>query len=174
MTSAGPRRPAVARLARVSAYRVGQALGGTFGRLDPEATAAAVAELPENLRPLFLSMRPRDQRHAVGVLRRLGPAPAILRQAALLHDVGKSRAFLGTAGRTLGVLAESTRTTALVRRVPGVGPRLALYARHPEIGAGMLRDAGAPDQLVEIVAEHQARRPRLAETARLQAADGRE
>jgi putative nucleotidyltransferase with HDIG domain len=166
-------RPA-GRLLRLWAYRVGQAIAGTFGRLDPAAAAAATAELPANLRPLFLSMRPRDQRHAIGVLRRLGPAPDVLRQAALLHDVGKVQAYLGTPGRTLVVLAGSTGTTGLVRRVPGIGPRVERYVAHPAIGAEMLRGAGASADLVEIVAEHQEKRPRRPETVRLQAADGRE
>ena len=159
---------------RRAGHRVRQAFYGSFGRLEPRAAAEAALELPANLRPLFAQMRPRDQRHAVGVLQRLGPAPALLRQAALLHDVGKARAFLGTPGRTLVVLAETTHTTGLVARVPGIGPRIAAYIRHPEIGAQMLREAGAPEALAEIVAEHQAARPRHPETRRLQEADSSE
>jgi putative nucleotidyltransferase with HDIG domain len=153
---------------------VGQALRGSFGSLDRAAAEAAIAELPENLKPLFRSMRPRDQQHAIGVLRRVGPAPEILRQAALLHDVGKARAFLGTPGRTLVVLARATHTVSLVTRLPGVGPRVANYQLHPEIGAEMLREAGASPELVAIVAEHQAERPRLPETLRLRKADSGE
>ncbi|HEY8740720.1 MAG TPA: HDIG domain-containing metalloprotein [Candidatus Dormibacteraeota bacterium] len=159
---------------RQAGYRVGQALGGTFGRLDPAAADAAAAELPENLRPLFRSMRRRDQRHSIGVLRRLGPAPVVLRQAALLHDVGKAQVFLGTPGRTLVVLAKSTHTVPVLTRVPWLGARVARYLQHPAVGADMLRGAGATAELVEIVAEHQARRPRRPETRLLQAADGGE
>lgn len=169
-TGRRPRR----RFGRVLAYRVGQALGGTFGRLDPHAAANAAGELPANLRPLFLSMRGRDQRHAIGVLARVGPAPEVLRQAALLHDVGKAKAYLGTTGRTLVVMANATGTMPLVKRLPAIGPRVADYIQHPGIGAEMLRAAGASPDLVEIVAEHQARHPRLPDTVRLQAADGRE
>ena len=155
-------------------YRIGQAINGTFGHLDGDEVAAAVAELPDNLKPLFLAMRRRDQRHAVGVLRRLGPAPDVLRQAALLHDVGKVRVYAGTPGRTLVVLARATGTLALLFRVPLLGPRLRAYTRHPELGAEMLSRAGAARQLVDIVAEHQDDEPRLQLTRQLQRADGRE
>jgi len=162
-----PRGPVL----RQAAYRVGQALGGTFGRVDPVAAAAAVAELPDSLRPLFLAMRPRDQRHAIGVLHRLGPAPEVLRQAALLHDVGKAEAYLGTPGRSLVVLAAATGTIDWLRRLPLLGGRLVHYMRHPEIGARMLREADASPVLVEIVAEHQDRDPCHPETRRLQEVD---
>ena len=170
-TGSSPRR---GHLARLAAYRVAQAVGGSFGRLDEGAAARAVAELPPNLRPLFLSMRARDQRHALGVLQRVGAASEVLRQAALLHDVGKAQVYLGTAGRTLVVVAGATGTTALVCRLPGVGPRIARYLQHPQVGADMLRAAGASPDLVEIVSEHQDPHPRRPETLLLQAADGRE
>ena len=171
MTARGTRL--VPRPLRRLSYRVGQALSGTFGRVDPRQAREAAAELPANLRPLFLEMRRRDQGHAIRVLHRVGTAPEVLRQAALLHDVGKARAFLGTPGRTIVVLARAARVTAPVSRLPFIGPRVARYILHPEIGAQMLREVGAPDALVEIVAEHQWAHPRRAETRRLQEADGR-
>ncbi|HEV1998474.1 MAG TPA: HDIG domain-containing protein [Candidatus Dormibacteraeota bacterium] len=164
----------MARPLNRASYRVRQAFAGTFGRVDPGAATEAANELPVTLRPLFDEMRARDQRHAILVLQRLGPATEVLRHAALLHDVGKVRAYLGTPGRTLVVLAGATHTLGLVSRLPAIGPRVSRYVRHPQLGAEMLRDAGASALLVEIVAEHQAARPRHPETLRLQAADGDE
>jgi putative nucleotidyltransferase with HDIG domain len=155
-------------------YRVGQALAATRAGLAPGDMPAVQAELPPPLFALFAAMAPRDQVHAVRVLRRLEGAEPLLRQAALLHDAGKAVAPLGTPGRSLVVLAEASGTVAVLERVPLLGRRVRRYRAHPEIGADMLRQAGADAVLVEIVAEHQALSPRLPETLRLQAVDGRE
>lgn len=155
-------------------YRASQAIAAAGAKLSEADRAEALAALPEGLRALFLEMAPRDQRHSLNVLRRLQPAEPLLAQAALLHDVGKARAPLGTAGRSLLVLAEASGTTAALVRVPGLGARVARYRRHPEVGAALLAEAGASPALVDIVREHQAARPARPETLRLQAADGRE
>lgn len=155
-------------------YRVGQALAATRAGLASEDLAEVSAELPPALLDLFTAMAPRDQVHAIRVLRRLKGAEPPLRQAALLHDAGKAVAPLGTTGRSLVVLAESVRAAAALERLPLIGPRVRRYRDHPAIGADLLRKAGADVVLVEIVAEHQARSPRRPETRRLQAADGQE
>jgi putative nucleotidyltransferase with HDIG domain len=149
-----------------------------LARMDPVDLDEALIQLPVHLRPLFLSMSARDQRHALRVLRRLrlepGAAEPLLTQAALLHDVGKSRSPLGIPGRSLVVLAAASGATGVLLRVPWLGRRVAAYLRHPASGAEMLRAAGAEAALVEIVAEHQAKAPARPETLRLQAVDGHE
>jgi putative nucleotidyltransferase with HDIG domain len=158
-------------------YRVGQARAMAGARMSETDREEALAGLPYDLRPLFLSMTVRDQRHALRVLRRLeaqGPLSDLLRQAALLHDVGKARAPLGIPGRSLVVLAEVTHLLPVLLLVPVLGGRVRRYVRHPELGAEMLRDAGADPVLVEIVREHQSPSPKRSETSRLQAVDGRE
>jgi putative nucleotidyltransferase with HDIG domain len=165
-----------------AAYRVGQAREMLSARMTPADHEEAMEHLDPELRRLFLGMSVRDQRHSLRVLHRLQAAdpnlprrrPSLLAQAALLHDVGKAETPLGIPGRSLVVLAGATGTLGLLQRVPRLGLRVARYLRHPEIGARMLIDAGAPGALAEIVAEHQARAPRHPETRRLQAADGRE
>jgi putative nucleotidyltransferase with HDIG domain len=159
-------------------YRAGQARRMLLARMDAADVQEALSHLPEHLRPLFLSMSVRDQRHALRVLRRLhlerGAAEPLLAQAALLHDVGKSASPLGIPGRSLVVLAAAAGATHILVRVPWLGSRVAAYLRHPAGGAEMLRAAGAEPALVEIVAEHQAEAPSRPETLRLQAVDGHE
>jgi putative nucleotidyltransferase with HDIG domain len=156
------------------AYRAGQVGAAHRARMSDRDRAEALSHLGPDLGGLFLRMAVRDQRHALRVLRRLSDAGPLLSQAALLHDVGKADAPLGTAGRSMVVLAQATGTLAMLRRLPLVGGRFRRYLHHAEIGAQMLKAAGADPVLVAIVAEHEAERPAHPETARLQAVDERE
>ncbi len=156
------------------AYRIGQAGAARKAascELDP---SEALSHLSPELGRLFLAMAARDQRHALGVLRRLDGGGPLLYQAALLHDAGKAAAPLGTLGRSLVVLAQASGTLWLLRRLPAFGRRVSRYSDHAAIGAAMLRAAGADPTLVAIVAEHESPRPAHPETATLQAADDRE
>jgi putative nucleotidyltransferase with HDIG domain len=153
---------------------VSQARAALRARVSDDDRARVGAELPPDLERLFWRMAPRDQVHALRVLRRLDGTDRLLRRAALLHDVGKASAPLGTMGRALVVLTSSLAAGRVLELIPALGPRVRRYRQHPQIGAEMLRAAGAEEALVEIVAEHQARAPRHPETLRLQAVDGRE
>jgi len=162
---------------RTWAYRASQVRAALTARMSDDDHAEARSVLPGSLHALFVRMSVRDQRHSMEVLHRLAGASRvdpILAQAALLHDVGKAGASLGVPGRTLLVLGQALGAIGVVERLPLIGPRVARYRRHPETGADLLAEAGADARLVEIVREHQARRPRLRETLALQAADGRE
>jgi putative nucleotidyltransferase with HDIG domain len=156
------------------AYRVRQARSAHRVAVTDADRQEALGQLEPVLGALFLRMAARDQLHALRVMRRLGDAEPLLRRAALLHDVGKIEAPMGTAGRSLVVLARATGTVPLLARLPGLGPRVRRYLEHPGIGAQLLRVAGADNSLVEIVAEHASERPSHPETAILQAMDERE
>ena len=99
-----------------------------------------------------------DRRHAVGVARRVvaalfaaGDAPPErpVIAAALLHDVGKVDAGLGTFGRAVATLA-----SPVVRRSGSGDSRLARYGRHDAIGASLLEAAGADPLTVTWAREH--------------------
>ncbi|HEV3233516.1 MAG TPA: HDIG domain-containing protein [Candidatus Dormibacteraeota bacterium] len=155
-------------------YRVGQVIAAARARNTNVDVEAVLRDLPPGLGELWLEMAPRDMVHSLKVFRRVAGDELLVRQAALLHDVGKARAPLGTIGRSLVVLAERFGATVALDAVPVLGGRCRRYRRHPEIGAEMLRQAGADPVLVEIVAEHQSPAPRHPQTARLQAVDERE
>jgi hypothetical protein len=118
-----------------------------------EAWAAEVLE-PEELL-LFRRLPNHDRRHALRVARRaevaLGPgADARWVAAAMLHDVGKYDAGLSVPGRAVATLVASgpggpARVASWGTR-GGMRRRVALYARHGELGAEQIRRAGGREE----------------------------
>lgn len=89
------------------------------------------------------AMAVQDRRHSIEVARRfVALAPGAGRAAvaaALLHDVGKQVAGLGTLGRVVATI---------------IGPRtrrLRLYHDHERIGAEMLAKVGSERVTIELV-----------------------
>ena len=109
----------------------------------------------------------QDQRHTVGVARRVEVMLAGTPHAgdtrwmacALLHDIGKVAAGLGIYGRVLATLvakATAGRATAW-EELRGLRRRIALYLRHGEIGADMVRMAGGREEVAVWAAAHHHR-----------------
>ena len=105
-------------------------------------------------------MSKADRRHSVTVAWKVTSAlgsqatrPVVA--AALLHDVGKTVSVLGTLGRFVATLAiaGAGRTRAETWN-KGFRRRIALYARHSELGAEMLRTAGSEPLTIAWAREH--------------------
>jgi hypothetical protein len=97
-------------------------------------------------RPLWDRMSGPDRRHAVAVARRteaaLGPrATRPVVAAALLHDVGKVEAGLGTFARVGATLVGMVGRKRVVARLGGT--RVGRYLRHDALGADLLAAAGS-------------------------------
>ena len=116
------------------------------------ANEAWVADvlLPSQLK-LWQRMSRADRRHAVAVAHRversLGhEATNPVLAAALLHDVGKLDAGLGTYGRVMATLAGGLAGHDMAdawSEKTGMTRRIGLYLRHPELGGVMLDVAGS-------------------------------
>jgi hypothetical protein len=111
---------------------------------------------------LWADMAPVDRRHSAAVARRVDVAlgeratGAVL-TAALLHDVGKTIARLGTYGRVVATLSEMAAGEQSARRwveTRGFTRRVGQYILYPELGADLLRMAGSDDLVVAWSAEH--------------------
>lgn len=93
---------------------------------------------------LWMSMDPRDRRHAVGVTRRflvaVPGATRAERAAALLHDVGKTESSLGRTGRVMATV------------FGGRTPRWRIYLRHEQLGAEAVSRIGGDPRTVELIA----------------------
>ena len=112
-----------------------------------EVNEVAAILTPTELQ-LFTQLSTADQRHALHVLRRfdafVGEAlhvtpPVAARRAALLHDIGKVQAPLGTLMRVVATM---------------VGPRTAAFRRyheHETIGVAMLEQAGSDPTTVMLL-----------------------
>ena len=91
-----------------------------------------------------------DRKHAAGVAREvdrmIDGAPREVIAAALLHDVGKIDASLGTFGRVLATMIAAVLGRARVAgwaTRDGIGGRVGRYLRHDTIGAEMLASVGS-------------------------------
>ncbi|MDW3218770.1 MAG: HD domain-containing protein [Acidimicrobiales bacterium] len=138
-----------------------------FGALrpggPPEADRAWVESvLSEAEYGLWRRQYGPDRRHTAKVAReverRLGneATPPVL-AAALLHDIGKIDADLGTWGRVVATLSAKVAgrdTARLWIKSSGFTRRVGLYLHHPEIGADMLEMAESDPLTVAWAAEH--------------------
>jgi hypothetical protein len=138
-----------------------------FGSLSPRGPSRDddvwVGEtLLEGELVLWRRMSRADRRHAAGVGRRVqralgAEATRPVLAAALLHDVGKVAAGLGTYGRVIATLAGGAagRDSALAwSKRAGFTRRVGLYLRHPDLGAEMLVLAGSDALTVTWAREH--------------------
>lgn len=158
-------------------HRVGQFWRHSSARVSPAELGRAQSILGPDLAGFFLELPVNDQRHGLDVLatlERTRPDPSpLLRQAALLHDMGKTGASLTVLERSLVVFlgALSGRLLqAAMRLRPALARRHAIYSDHARIGAERLRAAGA-GKLAAVIEEHHASKPQSEEAAALQHAD---
>jgi len=145
----------------LAGHRVAQFLRAAFAR--PAAGEGALVEqhLPPPLRPAFTRLSRAEQAHALATLRTLlrrGQTDPDLLAAALVHDLGKSRAPLRLMERVLVVLAQSCLPRQAARWGQGE-PRgwrraLVVAARHAAWGEALVLEAGGSPRLAEIVRRH--------------------
>lgn len=129
----------------------------------------ALEHLSSGERLLFSAMSGPDRRHAIAVAtdalelaRRAGIEPGELPRAfvaaALLHDVGKTEARLGTFGRVfatlLALLLGRGRVVAWEGGAKEWTSRAARYLTHDRLGAEALERAGAASLTVAWAREH--------------------
>lgn len=103
-----------------------------------------------------------DRRHSARVARRVeaalgGDAPGWAVPAALLHDVGKTVAHLGTFGRVVATLSEAVAGEEMGRAwagTQGFTRRVGQYVLYPELGVDLLHLAGSDESVVAWSREH--------------------
>jgi hypothetical protein len=109
----------------------------------PEDVAWAWATLTEGEWRLWSRMAVQDRRHSIQVARRfVSFAPSAAQPeiaGALLHDVGKQVAGLGTIGRVVATI------------VGPRGGRFRDYHAHERLGAELLLAAGSDPATIELV-----------------------
>ncbi len=111
---------------------------------------------------LWRRMYGPDRRHSVQVAREVerrlvGAATQPVLAAALLHDVGKIDAALGTWGRVVATLSAKVAGVETARMwVNGRGftRQVGLYLLHPQIGADVLEIAGSDPLTVAWARDH--------------------
>lgn len=126
------------------------------GPLGGADTAWAESVLTPSELALWRRMPNHDRRYSMRVARHVQRSLAGTEYddprwgaVALLHDVGKLDAGLGVAGRTVATVVGALRPRTRMSR-----GRVGRYLRHDEIGAVLLRAAGAREAAAVWAAVH--------------------
>lgn len=120
--------------------------------------------LPATTAGLWFQLSSADRRHCVAVARAVeasAPGPDAIPDwvwgAALLHDIGKAEAGMGTVGRVVASLIELAGAERLGDRFitkPGMLGRLARQLNYTDLGAELLEATGADERVVAWAREH--------------------
>ncbi|GIK63238.1 MAG: HDIG domain-containing protein [Chloroflexota bacterium] len=144
--------------------RVRQTLQATFAWVLPLDERCAKLYLSEAQFALFKTMRRSERQHHLRVLEKLlkkGQNHPALITAALLHDVGKTRARFTIIERILAVLVKKFLPhqfeTWANGEAKGWKQPFVVSAKHPEWGAEMVAMAGDDAMVVELIRQHQNR-----------------
>lgn len=137
---------------------------GSLSSADPPASdsAWALAHCLPGEQALWHQMPAADRRHAIGVARRTavllgGAAHRAVLAAALLHDVGKIEAGLGTFGRvgaTVVGAGVGRGRAAGWAGAPGPLGQVGRYLSHDVRGAALLASSGSDPLTVAWAREH--------------------
>jgi len=137
---------------------------GSLWPLGPSASTETwvLGVLSPGESTLWRRMSRADRRHAAGVARRVesalgaGATRPVL-AAALLHDVGKIEAGLGTWSRVVATVAGRATKGAYVSRWAagrGFTRRVGLYLRHAPLGANLLSAASSDALTIAWAGQH--------------------
>lgn len=134
------------------------------GRPSGQDLAWAGTFLTDDECRLFAKMAATDQRHLLGVAKAVErhgvdgqPPERWVMAAALLHDIGKTVAGLGTYGRVVATLSEAVGGASMATawtESSGFTRKVGLYLQYPALGADLLRLAGSDERVVAWAAEH--------------------
>jgi putative nucleotidyltransferase with HDIG domain len=148
----------VTRVSHLTRRFFGSLSARSFGEADIAWVRSMLT--PAELR-LWETLGRADRAESMAVARRaareLGPdAEPVWLAAALLHDVGKTEAHLGTFGRVGATLVGVVISDGRARHLPN---RVGEYLAHDNIGAELLAAAGARPEITAWAAAHH--RPEL-------------
>ena len=144
-------------------YRVAQFRRALNPRVTPSEIQAARETLGEALFPLFESMQPADQRHALDVFEMLlndGHSEREMLQSALIHDCGKgllAGADLRVWHRVAHVVLHPVEP--LARAGARLNGGLAALRDHGAKTVALAREYGASAEVIDLLEQIEGTRP---------------